>query len=185
MTIYEAINGLLQYGEMKNIYESDDKEYILNSLLAVFNLDDYKKNDYICNVRLKTNDLNSRAERITLATKIMKANMNIDDLIKELHLIEGMTIKFGNGCHFHTCHFSIKKDKFKILGFKEGWIRSIKIYNEEISYETSIFPTIEKRIEIIIGIKTSAIKVPAYWTYPEIEVGCLFFEEYVENISLF
>lgn len=47
MTIYEAINGLLQYGEMKNIYESDDKEYILNSLLAVFNLDDYKKNDYI------------------------------------------------------------------------------------------------------------------------------------------
>ena len=46
MTIYEAINGLLQYGKMKNIYESDDKEYILNALLDVFNLDDYKLNDY-------------------------------------------------------------------------------------------------------------------------------------------
>ena len=46
MTIYEAINGLLQYGKMKNIYESDDKEYILNALLDVFNLDDYKLNEY-------------------------------------------------------------------------------------------------------------------------------------------
>ena len=46
MTIYEAINGLLQYGESKNIYDIDDKEYILNSLLDVFDLDDYQTNDY-------------------------------------------------------------------------------------------------------------------------------------------
>ena len=111
--------------------------------------------------------------------------MNIDDLIKELHLIEGMTIEFGDGCHFNTCHFNIKKDKDKILGFKEGWIRSIKIYNEEVSYEDSIIPRTEKRIEIIIWIKTSAIKVPAYWTYPNLEVDDKFFEEYVEDISLF
>ena len=44
MTIYEAINGLLQYGEIKNIYESDDKEYILNALLAVFKLDEFDDN---------------------------------------------------------------------------------------------------------------------------------------------
>ncbi len=47
MTIYEMINGLMQYGEDKGIYEGEDKEYILNSLLAIFNLDDYKDNDYI------------------------------------------------------------------------------------------------------------------------------------------
>ena len=46
MTIYEMINGLMQYGEDKRIYEKDDKDYILNSLLNVFNLDDYKDNDY-------------------------------------------------------------------------------------------------------------------------------------------
>lgn len=46
MTIYEAINGLLQYGDNKKIYNIEDKEYILNSLLSVFNLDDYKDNDY-------------------------------------------------------------------------------------------------------------------------------------------
>lgn len=108
--------------------------------------------------------------------------MNIDDLIKELHLIEGMTIEFGDGCHFNTCHFNIKKDKDKILGFKEGWIRSIKIYNEEVFYETSIFPTIKKRIEIIIGIKTSAIRVPLC---PNLEVDDKFFEKYVEDISLY
>lgn len=46
MDIYEAINGLLQYGIDKKIYDIDDREYILNSLLDVFNLDDYKSNDY-------------------------------------------------------------------------------------------------------------------------------------------
>lgn len=106
--------------------------------------------------------------------------MNIDDLTKELHLIEGMTIEFGDCCHFHTCHFNIKKDKYEILGFKEGWIRSIKIYNEEVSYETSVFPTIEKRIDINIEIKTSAIR-----TYASFEVDDTFFEKYVEDISLF
>jgi len=48
MTIYEAIHALMEYGKKKNIYEEDDKEYILNSLLDVFNLDDYKDNDYVC-----------------------------------------------------------------------------------------------------------------------------------------
>lgn len=111
--------------------------------------------------------------------------MNIDDLIKELHLIEGMTIEFGDGCHFGTCHFNIKKDKDEILGFKEGWIRSIKIYNEEVSYETSVFPTIEKRIDINIEIKTSAIRVPSYWIHATLDVDDKFFEKYVEDISLF
>lgn len=107
--------------------------------------------------------------------------MNIDDLIKRLHLIEGMTIEFGDGCHFSTCHFNIKKDK--TLGFKEGWIKSIKIYDEEVFYEDS--HSIEKRIEIIIWIKTGTIWVPSYWIYPTLEVDDKFFEKYVEDISLF
>ena len=46
MTIYEAINGILQYGGSKKIYDVEDKEYILNSLLDVLDLDDYQKNNF-------------------------------------------------------------------------------------------------------------------------------------------
>lgn len=47
MTIFELINGLMQYGKDREIYEEDDKEYILNSLLSVFDLDEYKENNYV------------------------------------------------------------------------------------------------------------------------------------------
>lgn len=47
MNIYEMINGLLQYGEDHQLYDVEDKEYILNSLLSVLNLDDYVENQYV------------------------------------------------------------------------------------------------------------------------------------------
>ena len=53
MTIYELIGEILEYGSKRGLYHKDDREYVLNSLLDIFNLDDYYfKNDKYLNMDL-------------------------------------------------------------------------------------------------------------------------------------
>lgn len=47
LTIYEMINGLMQYGKDHQLYDPEDKEYIVNALLNVLQLDEYVENDYV------------------------------------------------------------------------------------------------------------------------------------------
>ena len=43
MSIYRDIERLIQYGIKKNLIEDEDKIFIRNSLLSLFNLDEFEE----------------------------------------------------------------------------------------------------------------------------------------------
>ena len=56
MDIYKEIERLVQYGLKKELFEEEDKIFIRNSLIALFNLDEYKE------VKTEDEDLDSPTE---------------------------------------------------------------------------------------------------------------------------
>lgn len=81
---------------------------------------------------------------------------NIDDLIKEFHLIDGMTFDISGSSITDFCHCDVKKDD-KQAPFNECWIESIKIGNHVI--EDGLYEDITILPEITIKFKIGTERV--------------------------
>lgn len=100
---------------------------------------------------------------------------NIDELIKEFHLIDGMTFDISGSSITDFCYCEVERDE-KLAPFNECWIESIgitnQVFEDGLYEEINVYPEIN--ISFKCGVENVYVKKHKEWC-----------DKYIKEIRLY